>query len=336
MWVLSNDTPYAAERNWTRDKQGVHQWLVAVRATYAIGAGGKLKLLDEQPPPALAPEYRGEPGKSSLAFDSDLLAYKPTTDVVLDASAHAPRGKPATTVPVSLRVGELEKVLVVHGPRVYYKGAGGLTTTAPRAFETQRITYEAAFGGYDTTPPDPRKHRLDARNPVGRGIAAAPDHLEHQPAHTIEYPSGNASKLGPAGFGPIDRAWSPRLELAGTYDAAWEKSKKPLLPDDYDERFALCAPVDQRSPKHLRGGETITLVNMTPDGALRFDLPKLFFTFATRFGRRIEEHSSHLTTVFVETDKLRVSVVWQTALTVPGRQVEQLDETAISQKEYLR
>ena len=62
MWALKNHTPYAAERNWTRDKRGVHQWIVAVKATFAIATDGKLSLLDEQPPPVLAPEYHGEPG----------------------------------------------------------------------------------------------------------------------------------------------------------------------------------------------------------------------------------------------------------------------------------
>jgi hypothetical protein len=336
MWALDNDTPYAAERNWTRDKQGVHRWLVAVRATYDIGPTGQLSLVDPQPPPQLEPEYRGEPGKSSLRVDSDLLAEKPGTDVILDACAHAPRGRAATTVPVSLRVGPLEKTLVVHGPRLYYRGALALTTTAPKAFTTQPIHYEWAYGGFDTSAADPRKHRLDARNPVGRGFAVETDRLVHQPAHTVEYPSGNAAKAGPAGFGPIDRSWSPRLERAGTYDERWVKAKKPLLPDDYDDRYALCAPADQSFPKPLRGGEEVTLVNLTPEGALRFELPKLFFAFSSRFGTRREEHGAHLVTVFIESEKRRVSLTWQTALPVPARQVEQLDKTNITEKQYLR
>src|SRR5688572_3450642 len=101
MWTLKNRTPYAAERNWTRDKRGVHQWIVAVKATFTIAKDGKLSLSDEQVPPVLAPEYHGEPGMSSLRYDSDLLRAKPCTDVIVDACAHAPRGKKAARVPVS-------------------------------------------------------------------------------------------------------------------------------------------------------------------------------------------------------------------------------------------
>jgi hypothetical protein len=66
MWTLFNKTPYAADRNWTRDKTGVHWWIVAVRATFDVDAGGRVTLADDQLPPLLAPEYFGEPGKSSL------------------------------------------------------------------------------------------------------------------------------------------------------------------------------------------------------------------------------------------------------------------------------
>jgi hypothetical protein len=76
MWVLDNRTAYAAERNWTRDKEGTHLWLVAVKATFDIGPSGRVTLADQQLPPALAPEFRGDPTTSSLLVDSDLLHYK--------------------------------------------------------------------------------------------------------------------------------------------------------------------------------------------------------------------------------------------------------------------
>jgi hypothetical protein len=329
MWALKNQTAYAAERNWTRDKNGVHWWLVAVRATFDLAPGGRLKLADEQRPPVLAPEYLGEPGKSSLRYDSELLAAKPGTDILVHAHAHAPQGKPAPTVPVSLRVGQVHKELLVHGERTYGQGLLGVSPGRPRAFTTSPIRYELAFGGSDLSDPEPRNQRIDERNPVGRGFARRQAQLAGKPAHTVEYPRGNPAELGPAGLGPIDSFWMPRRKLAGTYDARWEQTKKPLLPDDYDPAFALSAPSDQRTDKPLTGGERVELLNMTPEGVLRFELPRILLGFTTRIGPRREQHGARLVTVLVEPEEKRLSLTWQSALRVASPDADYLDETEI-------
>jgi hypothetical protein len=336
MWAIKNHTAYAAERNWTRDKRGVHQWIVAVRATFAIAPNGELSLADEQPPPVLVPEYHGEPGASSLRYDSDLLRAKPCTDVIMDACAHAPRGKKVRRVEVSMRVGAIDKTIVVSGDRLYHKRVlRGIRPGKPAAFDARPIRYEWSYGGTDTADRDPRKHRLDERNPIGSGFAVKPAHLIDKPVPAIEYPKGDIAERGPAGFGPIDAAWSPRRELAGTYDAAWEKNKKPLLADDYDDLYASCAPRDQRVLRYLRGGEPVELVNLTSDGMLRFVLPRVYLTFSTRFGSQREEHRGKLASVLLQPERMRLSLVWQAVLVVAAKRAEYLDHTTIREKPYL-
>jgi hypothetical protein len=333
MWGVKNRTAYAAERNWTRDKDGVHWWLVAVKATFDIAPGGRLTLADEQLPPVLVPEYFGEPGRSSLRYDSDLLAAKPGTDVLVIAHAHASRGRPAPVVHVSLRIEKLHKELLVHGERLYDSGWRGVTVTPPRLFTTRPIRYEFAFGGGDLS--DPQNHRIDERNPIGRGFARRAAHVAGKLAHTIEYPRGDPSSTGPAGFGPIDSSWMPRRKLAGTYDARWEQSKKPLLPDDFEPSFALSAPTDQRTDKPLVGGERVELLNMTPDGILRFELPRLSLGFTTRIGKRREQHGSRVVTVLVQPEEGRLSLVWQSVLRVAAPDADYLDETEIIEQRSL-
>jgi hypothetical protein len=331
MWALENETPYAAESNWVRDKHGIHHWIVAVKATFDIAYDGRLRLADDQPNPTLAPEYHGKPGSSSVRLDSDLLAIKPCTDVLLDAHAHALGGRPASSVAVQLRIADVAKQLVVHGARVYYKAAtGGLTTSAPQPFHTRPIRYEQAFGGMD-----PAQSGFDPRNPLGVGFSSDTSRLVHQPAPSVEYPSGDPARLGPAGFGPIDAAWSPRRERAGTYDANWQRTRRPLLPEDYDDLYASSAPADQRPSAFLRGGEAVELTHLTPDGKLRFELPKVYLTFSTHFGLRREEHRSRMTAVLIQAETRKLSLVWQSALAVEPEDDEYLDQTVIREKPYL-
>jgi hypothetical protein len=334
MWVLNNRTPYAAERNWVRDKNGIHQWMVVVKATFQIAGNGVLRLADEQVPAVLAPEFHGEPGKSSLKYDSDIGPTKPSTDLTVIGSACAPRGKVAASVPVRLRFGKIDKSLIVFGDRNYEASPVGVVLSPPRKFAKKQIVYEQAWGGSDQTHPDPQQHAHEPRNPVGRGFAKQRS-LHETPAHTVEYPQGLPSKLSPAGFGPIDRSWLPRVRHAGTYDAAWLEKKMPLLPDDYDPRFELCAPTDQQQPDYIYGGEPVELSNFTEDGILRLTLPRVYLTFSTQIRARMEEHRSRLASVILEPDQMRLMMVWQTALKVAAHRVEHLDHTVIAEKPYL-
>ena len=117
MWAIDNRTPYKAGKTWGRDKEGRHQWIVAVKATFDIRPDGSTALSEQQDEPLIAPEYHGEPGVSSLRYEADLVAPKPTTDILLNGNAHAPGGRPSTEFAVSMQVGSLRKLLVVKGDR---------------------------------------------------------------------------------------------------------------------------------------------------------------------------------------------------------------------------
>lgn len=132
MWQVHNRTPFAADRSWVRDRAGAEVWLVAVRCTFEIRPDGSTALAEEQQPVMLAPKHFGEPAASSLKYDSDFVLTKPTTDVILHGSAHAPGHRPTTSVDVSLRVGEVRKTLRVTGERAYRRSPlGGDPTPDP-------------------------------------------------------------------------------------------------------------------------------------------------------------------------------------------------------------
>lgn len=332
MWQINNRTPYAAERSWVRDQHGAHHWIVATSATFNVSAGGDLTLADPQVAPLLAPEYLAEDGASSLRRDADLGMLKPATDVIVNGHAFAPRGQPVAEVPISLRFADVQKTLVVRGENVFYSGAAGLATTAPRPFVRMPVVYERAFGGFDSKDANVARHRIYARNPVGVGFATRTAHLENTPGPNVVVPGKDFAKAGPAGFGAIASHWSPRAELAGTYDAAWVEMRQPFLPADYDPRFVLCAPADQRSQVgYLPPGTRVELVHMTPDGVMSFELPAVRLKCTTRFGGRRHEHPMVLASVILEPDVEQVQLVWQTSLAVPPTKVDALDETLVEE-----
>ncbi len=334
MWSITNHTPYKAGKTWGRDKEGVHEWIVAVKATYDILTDGSVKLADEQLEPLLAPEYNGEDGLSSLRYEADLVAPKPTTDVLINGTAYAPNGRPGTNFMVGARIGRIQKAIRVRGNRVWYAGAFGTAASSAQPITEIPIIYEHAYGGYDQTDPDPKNQRMDSRNPVGCGVVADPDSRLGQSVPNFEYPNGNLEKDGPAGFGALASHWSPRRELTGTYDEAWEQDRLPLLPVDWDPHSLLCSPVDQRPEAYLIGGEPVDLINLTPGGKLSFVLPKVHLSFSTLIDTRKEEHRSRLSSVIVEPDFPRVIMVWLTSLAC-RTDVDYLEETIVREKRQI-
>lgn len=336
MWQLDNRTPFAAERGWVRDRDGAEVWLVAVKATFDILPDGRTAVCAEQPPVLRVAEHHGEPGRSSIRYESDLVLTKKTTDVVVVGHAHAPGGNAATQIDAGFKVGPIQKVLRVFGDRVW-ESAGA---SPPRPFEKMPLVYERAYGGADLKSDAPGKD-WEWRNPVGTGYAVSSRNAVGLKLPNFEYPDrpiGSwADRPAPAGFGAIACHWQPRAGYAGTYDDRWMKTRQPLLAEDLDDRYFQCAPADQQTPDFLRGGEPAILHNLHPRGRIQFVLPKLHLGFETRFldGSREVHRNRRLHTVILEPDVPRVSLVWHSALPCHFK-VHKLDRTVLTVKTNIR
>jgi hypothetical protein len=338
MWQIDNSTPFAAERTWTRGLDGAEIWLVAVKCTFDIKPDGTTEVAVNQPPVTMAPEYTdpAAPARSSLKYDMDLMRTKTTTDVLVLGHAYAADGVPVTHLEVGFRVGPLAKRLRVTGDRVWRGGS----MSAPESFTKMPIVYERAYGGVDPATRDTSSPQWDARNPLGTGFAVSASGTDGMRLPNIEYPEQLVGdwkdRPVPAGFGPVCAHWQPRAQFAGTYDHKWQQDRLPLLPADFDDRYYQCAPFDQQTAQYLKGGEPAVLLNLTPDGELRFQLPRVFLGFETFFltGERKVHDKASLHTVIIEPDVPRVSLVWHTALPCHPK-VYKLDRTRIIEKEVL-
>lgn len=333
MWDLSNPTRFAADRTVVIDKTGQKHYVVVVKGTFDIRPGGETSIAEEQVGPVAKPEYLGDDGASSLVYEQDLIAAKPRTDIYVNGSAHGPHGRPTTRMTVGLSTPAGTKSLIVLGDRRWERNLMGIIEpTAPLPFVTMPVVWERAYGGHDREDPDPAAHRLDPRNPIGTGFFTRPAHRKDKLLPNVLPASGDEAQ--PAGFGAVCSYWQPRMSYQGTYDAAWMKAKKPLLPDDFDPQWLQCAPTDQQCGPHLRGGEPIGVVGMTPGGTLRFELPKHYFAFTTHIGRRELEHRAQIQTVVIEPDHPRVIVVWHSTLSC-HHDIDDIDFTEIVEKPYV-
>lgn len=320
MWILENQTPFAAERAWVRDEHGAEVWLVAVKGTFAINPDGRTRLAEVQEPVALEPRFAGDPARSSLLHDTDLPDRKEATDVLVIGHAHAPRAEPVDAINVGLSLGPIRKVLRVTGDRVWEDRGRGLTPSRPRPFVAMPINYERAYGGLDPGAADPPGERVwDVRNPAGCGRATSASSALGRALPNVEDPRAPITvwndAVVPVGFGPIAGHWAPRVGLAGTYDERWEQTRQPLVPEDFDPRFYHCAPMDQQIRGHLRGGEPVELRHLTPAGQLCFRLPRVTLSFKTCFSDGTHaRHRALLHTVLIRPDGPTVTLVWHTRL----------------------
>jgi hypothetical protein len=335
MWQVDNRTPFAAERGWVRDRNGAEVWLLAVKCTFDIRPDGSTEVSPEQPPVLRVPEYHGEPGQSSLRYEADLVLSKTTTDIIVNGHAYAPGRQSVEQMEAGFRVGPVQKIVRISGDRVW--GAAG--PSAPRPFTKMPLVYERAFGGVDARSDRPDRD-WDWRNPLGTGFAVSREHLGGVALPNIEYPNDVVAAWNdrpqPAGLGPIGSHWQPRAGFAGTYDERWMQTRRPLLPEDFDERFFQCAPQDQQAPGFLRGGEPVVLYRLTPERDLRFALPTIYLGFDTHFfdGSRVIHRARRLHTVILEPDVPRVSLVWHTALACHFK-VQTLERTIVTLKAEL-
>ena len=337
MWIVSNKTPYCAEGTWVQDRDANKVWLVVVKATFDIRADGSTCLSDNLIPALRMAEPVGVAG-ASLTYESDLLGVKPCTDILVRGSAWVPGGRRRSSLDVELEAGPIKKCLRVFGDRVWKRGPMGLGISRAQEFESMPITYERAYGGWDRTPPDPADHRIESRNPVGTGFVSRKRHCVDVRLPNVEYRNQLISswkhRPPPAGLNAVDCSWSPRRELAGSYDVEWRQNRFPLWAENFDQHYHNCAPRDQQAPGFLQGGEAFNLINLSREGRLAFVLPRLHLSFHTRFGRERVEQRAQLCTVIVEPDFPRVIVAWQTHL-VCNHRTDELDETVVTEEQRI-
>lgn len=336
---LVNATRMLAGYTMGVDPSGRENLVVVIKGTFRIPPepGASLQLHEKQLPLVMADVFHGEPGFSAPKYEVDFALGKARCDVLMNACAKAPGGRPVERVAVGIRVGAWSKSFAVVGDREWVSRSGGVRATPPRPFVSMPISYGRAYGGIDSRHADPAKHAAFMRNPVGCGFH---EHLESEWLDGSALP--NTEELdrpvihprggyAPMAFGPIGRNWEPRYRFAGTYDQHWLDEVFPFLPEDFDERYYQAAPEDQQMPLPDRPLEVV-LAGVSAEGVRRFMLPHFdapVHVFPKR-GKR-EDSLARLDTILVEPDADTVVLTWR--LTRPlRRDLFDLSEVLVGRK----
>jgi len=294
---LINKTPYLATAWDYLNANGEAYGVSLIRGCFLLkkdpdSEQWQLQKADDQGEIFSQDQFNGEPGKSSLQYETDYVSYKSGTDIIANATARTPKGvkKPFWGCGIKVTDGKgktlINKILRVSGKRIWKKNLVGWSLEDPVPCKEVKIRYENTYGGaaikYDKNGEVVSIKKLNKYNPVGVGNIHYTDtshaHIAPQ-IESLDEPLGSAlDESKPHGFGFIARGWQPRLALAGTYDEKWLKEKHPLLPDDFNIEHNRSASTGMALPYYLKGGEKIILKHFLFDDVLvSFKLPSYRF-----------------------------------------------------------
>ncbi len=291
---VRNHTPYPSQYFQMMDVGDEVFHVIATRITYdlrQLDPDGTPRMAERQSPLIDADQFHGDPASSSCIQESDFAPYKPKCDVILaHASAYAPQGRTQRRWPVGVCIGQWHKLLTVTGPRYIERTRLGWKVTEPELATEVVLRWESAFGGTCRWPlhlrqgQEPELWSPHAANPIGVGWVDR-QWLDKAQVADVDAPqlevfkqpfdseAANAMRYPTVGVGPLGRWWSPRRQLAGTYDQAWKETRWPKLPLDFDFGYWNAAPEDQQID-YPRGGEEVILGGLMPGGqALQCALP---------------------------------------------------------------
>ena len=260
--------------------------MISAKATYNFDTSGPFDFETEKPYPLLPVDV---PTPLGLLPRDDLPRADDVFEVIVLGRAHSPSKKPVAEVKVGVRVGNVERRLVVFGDRDW---------TAQRAigpakpFEAMPLTWDRAFGGSADILVD-KDSPVTVSDPINR-LGKGFDHLG-------QVDDLKAMFTPPAPYPQADpRRPLPNLEDPESLIAKWEDAPRPVcwatMPldlgmhalrsmdakvgeDGMTEGGVKPALFHRAHPDWViarpAAGSIVLVEGMTPEGTAAFRLPKL-------------------------------------------------------------
>lgn len=313
-----NYTPFIPLAFESRDEKKNDFGVLVLRGSFDINHAQVMRLSEEQEPIVMADEFVDQPATSSITVENSIAPFKTKTDIHIKANAYSPEGELKPEWLVRAQIGEVDKILHITGPRYWEKTlTKGWKLSEPLPINKLPIQYEYAFGGTNQVENE-ETPAFCKPNPIGTGfVEGLPlKSLKTVAAPQIVSPDKPDLVMGesyiPEGFGPIAPAWSPRIEKAGTFDAVWQKSRWPDLPEDFSFDFYNSAHPDLIYPGFVEGGEEVKFYNLTPDGYLSAKLPQFELAMLVRYqDGEMRPLPMFLDTLHFDIEKKKAYATWR-------------------------
>ena len=262
----NNNTPLAAIGFEQWHPNGATMAVISARGRIRIEEDG-LQYFEDGVDLVLADEFAGDPHKTAMLRCNDLIPFKPSADITLNANLYGQES--SRFLQGTVRIGDRHVAIRGCGPRHWYHDDRWRLST-PDPISELHLCYTRATGGRVVGHPD---GDADPRNPIGTGVI----HPDYTPK-TVEVRapqivSGtDAASLNPeippdpAGFGPVSPWWQARQQYVGTYDDNWIANVHPRLPIDFDYRHYQVAHPDLVLPHYLLPGMVLQTEGLRPNG----------------------------------------------------------------------
>ncbi|MGE0792212.1 MAG: DUF2169 domain-containing protein [Sandaracinaceae bacterium] len=273
-------------------RPGLRVGSLYLKATFRVGAGGRLQLDDAAPHPI----YAGDVDTALGRIPADITPRDTSDlDVVVLACAYAPGGRPVETMHVSLGLGDATSDLVVTGDRVWVGEGPSAQPTTPLSFTCMPLTWSNAYGGTAEIPFD--MHDLSARlpvrhagNPEGKGFnpwcfvdaTLITEDVRKTAAVTRRLPNIEDARDRvarwsddplPAGWGALPPMWEAHALASGRHPSR-------------GRALASHAALPSLRIEPLRPNDRVELRGCTPDGSWGFAWPALCASFDYELGQR--------------------------------------------------
>jgi len=251
-------------RHWHTDDTEVG--IIVAKAEFQRREDGKFRANQAPPELVLTDEFDGDdPATAPLNQEQDIAPGKDGTDLVVRAIARSPEAAALSDWPVTVQIPDrLTYGFQVRGPSEWRRGLLGWSLAAPELVHEVPMSYALAYGGRAPGPTEDDPPEFYGFNPSGKGFVtkALLDRKEPIAAPQIgdlaEFIAADIeAEMTVHGLGPIAKAWLPRRGTAGTFDAAWQKTRHPRMPRDYSLRFWNMATNRLQFRPGLRGDELV-------------------------------------------------------------------------------